>query len=78
MKTVNSFSEAITLALKKKNVGSLNANFSISVEEETWDVYEVAISHRDILCFSDKGTATFLVDTYGTRSVAELFDWERD
>lgn len=77
MKNVNSLKEAIDLSLKPKNAGAMPANFSIEVENDTWDIYEVSISHRDILCLSDKGVATFLVDTYGNRSVAELFDWER-
>lgn len=77
MKKVNTLKEAIDLSLKPKNAGHICANFSIIVENDTWDIYEVSVSNREILCFSDKGTATFLVDTYGQRSVAELFDWER-
>ncbi len=68
--------QAIDLSLKPKP-GSYPAKFSIFVDGDTWDIHEVSIAYRGILCSSDKGYATLIVDTYGSRSVAELFDWER-
>ena len=47
----------------------------IPMENKPWRAYEASIAHRDILLLCDKGTATFLVDTYGDRNTIELFDW---
>ena len=75
---MNSLNQAIEASFKNKLGYEADAEFSIEVEGEAWRVYTVSIDVRDILCFCDKGTATFLVDSYGDRNVAELFDWERD
>lgn len=76
-KPIKSLGEAIDLALGSRDL-TRSASFKFDVEGETWIVYEVSISHRDILCFCDRGTATFLVDSYGERNVAELFDWNEE
>ena len=78
MKTVNSLNDAIELSLKNRNVGTLDANFPILIENKIWDVYEVSISHRDIFCISNNGTCTFVVDTHGDYNVAVLFDWSAE
>jgi len=40
--------------------------------------YSCVITHRDIFFYFPSGNATYLVDSYGDRNVAELFDWEFD
>jgi hypothetical protein len=77
-KTISSLAQAIGLSLDTKTSGEMNAKFKIEVENKPWDVYAVSISHRDILCYCNEGTATFLVDTYGERNAAELFNWENE
>lgn len=75
---IKNLSEAVELSLKVKNQIEKSCDFSILVQDETWKVYDLSIVSREILCFCDKGTATFLVDSYGQRSVVELYDWEKD
>lgn len=70
-----SLKQAVDLSIDGKTTGEKNARFEIEVEGKTWSVYTVSISHRDILCYCNQGCATFLVDSYGDRNVAELFDW---
>jgi hypothetical protein len=48
------------------------------IEGETnWHAYTAHISNREILLYCDKGTLSYVVDTYGDRRVVELIDWER-
>lgn len=72
---VTKLKQAVDLSLDGKTEGEIDADFIIDVDGMTWNVYTVSISHRDILCYCDKGTATFLVDSYGDRHVPELFGW---
>ena len=72
-----SFNQAIEHAVGTKVRGELDAQFKIEVEGETWTCYTVTIADRDILCFCDQGHASFLVDSYGQKHVAELWEWER-
>lgn len=78
MSKLKSLKQAIDLSLKGGQVGEVDCNFKIGVEGETWTVYTVSIAYRDIFCYADKGTATFLIDSYGDRHMAELFDWNRE
>lgn len=75
---IKNLSDAVELSLKVKRQVQKSCDFSILVQNETWKVYDLSIVSREILCFCDKGTATFLVDSYGQRTVVELFDWEKD
>lgn len=78
MKTITKLIQAVDLSVDGKTSGERKAKFNIEVEKETWKCYEVSISHRDILCYCDKGVATFVVDTYGDLNTHELFDWEKE
>lgn len=70
------WSQLINHAVNGKKQRSFNVSLDLSVNGETWKAYGAEVSHRDILFYCDKGTATFLVDSYGDRHVTELFDWE--
>ncbi len=72
------FDQAILKSLKAKSSKEYSADFKVYVDGHYWNCYTVNISERDILCFCDEGTATFLVDTYGDRNTVELYDWEYD
>ena len=79
MKLIKALSDAIDLSLDGETSGvHFTAEFEIEVDGKTWNVYTVSISHRDILAYCDRGTATFLVDSYGDRNTAELFNWETE
>lgn len=75
MKTFAELAKASLTATKTKSV---EVNCNLLVNGEVWSAYECSVSHKDLLFFTDKGTATFLVDSYGGDPRAELFDWERD
>jgi hypothetical protein len=76
MKRITSLNQAIDLAVRRQEHRQVDAKLSIEVNGEAWTCYTVSISYRDILCYCDQGTATLLIDSYGDRHVAELFDWE--
>jgi hypothetical protein len=79
MKTaMKDFTALIDLAVKANDQAYVPCDFPIQVNGETWVAHEASICHRDILLSCDKGTATFLVDSYGDRHVCEIFDWESD
>jgi hypothetical protein len=75
---IKSLDQAVKKSLKAKNSKEYNSEFTIQVEGMAWNCYAVSISYRDVLCYCDKGTATFLVDTYGNKHTVELFDWNED
>lgn len=70
----NEFETLIDTAVNSSEQREFDVNLSITVEGETWKAYTAYVSHRDILLLCDKGTATFVVDSYGDRHTAELFD----
>jgi len=57
---------------------SFEIDLDITVNSEVWQAYEAQIAYRDILFFCKQGTATYFVDSYGTRNTFELFDWEKE
>ena len=75
IKTLN---QAIAASLNDSTLGYKEASLTIDVCHELWTCYAIEVSYRDLLLYCDKGTATMLVDTYGSRHTAELFDWECD
>lgn len=75
MKPIKSLSQAIESSIDGKTFGEVDADFKIDIQGELWTCYAVSIADRDILAYCDKGTATLLVDSYGDKHTAELFDW---
>lgn len=75
---MKTFNELIDLSIKGKKSKGYEVNFSITVNGETWRAYEASVCNRDILLYCDQGTATYLVDSYGDKNVAELFDWNKE
>lgn len=77
-KTKIEFKDLIEMSIKARKTKEVDCSIPVEVENETWQAYTASVSNRDILLFTDKGTVTFLVDSYGDRHVAELFDWNRE
>ena len=75
---LTSLESATELSLKGKYLGEADALFNIKIEGETWACYTVHVGHRQFTCYCDKGTATYLVDTYYDKASCVLHDWERD
>jgi hypothetical protein len=65
-------------ALTAKKSRSIQCDLALEVDGDTFKAYEVSIANRDLLFYCDKGTANYVVDTYGDRVTVELFDWEKD
>lgn len=65
------------LSLNRKCALEYEFSLPLVVENETWQAYEVSVSHCELLFFTDKGTVTYLVDNYSGCAVPELYDWER-
>lgn len=74
----STWNRLIEYSLTATKAKCFKVSLKFEVEGKTWNAYEVTVSNRDILFFCKQGTVTYLVDSYGTRNVAELFDWEED
>lgn len=66
------------MSIGSKGTKAIECDLTLEVDGEEFHAYEVSVSNRDLLFFCDKGTANYLVDTYGEKIVIELFNWERD
>lgn len=53
-------------------------DIALKVDGHRLKAHEVSVCGRDLLFFCDKGTVSFVVDTYGDRHVIEMLDWELD
>lgn len=69
--------QSLVEAAKSGKSRSFNVALTIQVEGEPWQAYGAEVSYRDILLFCKQGTASFAVDSYGSRDTFELVDWER-
>ena len=58
--------------------GYLDCNIEIEIDGQVFKAHEVSICYHDLLFFTDKGTLNYVVDSYGDRLVAELFNWDLD
>ena len=56
----------------------LDCNITLSVNGEYWKAYAVSVSYRDLLFYTDQGTVTYLIDSYGYGDYAVLHDYEMD
>jgi len=75
MKKLN-FNDLVELSVKTNDQTYKTIDISLIIDGETWQAYEVSISNRDLLFFTDKGMATYLIDSYSdTDHRAELYDW---
>lgn len=73
------FDDLVNISVKHKGDSkSKECKIDLEIEGETWQAYDVSISSRDLLFFTDKGTVTYLVDSYGDRHSAILHDWNSD
>lgn len=68
----------IQAAIRADKSQEQTCDLSLNIQGQTWRAYACNIAHRDIMFLCDKGVATYLVDSYGDRHVAELFDWSED
>lgn len=72
------FKDLVEKAVKANKSTEVSCNLKLSVDGETWVAYSVSIANRDLLFFCEQGTATYLIDSYGDRHTAELFDWNKE
>ena len=57
---------------------TIECNLTLQVDDEKFHAYEVSIANCDLLFYCDKGTANYVVDTYGNQTFCELYDWEKE
>jgi predicted GNAT family acetyltransferase len=76
MKTLN-FNDLVEKSLNAKSSKEYACSLELKIEGKTWNAYAVSVSNRDLLFYCNQGTVTYLVDTYGSRHTAELFDWSK-
>lgn len=56
----------------------VDCNIDLEVDDVEYNAYSVSISNRDLLFYTDKGAIQYLVDSYGDRHTAVLYDCELD
>jgi hypothetical protein len=74
---IDSLKNAAELSLTENSSRERDAQFTIDVDDEIWTCYTVNITNREVLCYCNEGTASFVIDTYGYKTTFELFDWEK-
>jgi len=72
------FNDLCRLSTTVKGTKEIDVNMTLDINGQRWKAYQVYVAHRDLLFLCDKGTATYLVDSYGERHTAELFDWHEN
>lgn len=77
-KIIKSLGQCVELAVKARDLKEYDAKFNVEINEETWNVYEVVISNRDISITCNQGYAEYLVDSYGDDHFAVLHNWENE
>lgn len=75
---IKNLKQAADLSTSGNDYNDVEANLKIEVNGAVWHCYNVSISYREIFCNCDKGSAVFVVDTYGDRNTFELYDWENE
>lgn len=75
---ITNIKQCIEKSLVAKGPRELKAKLQVTVDNQVWNAYTVAMNHREFTLFCEEGTATYVVDTYGDKSTCELFDWEPD
>lgn len=78
MKQLN-FNDLVELSVKATNQTYKSVDIPLTIEGKTWRAYEVSISNRDLLFFTDNGMVNYLIDSYSdTDHRADLYDWYSD
>jgi len=71
------FQEIVKLSLDPKvDVNEHECSVTLNVNHIEVNAYAVSIAYRDILFFTDKGTVSFVVDSYGDKNLIEQVDWD--
>lgn len=69
------FKDFVHLSVSHKGENEYHAcNIQLKHDGKTYKAHEVSVAHRDLLFFTDSDTLNFVVDSYGDRHVAELFN----
>jgi hypothetical protein len=76
-KDITQITDLVNMSLKGIE-GPYMVNFKLKVGDTMAHAYEAHISYRDILLYTDKGTVTCVVDSYGDKNTFEIFDWDFD
>jgi len=77
-KKIRSLSECVEKSMSSRSGGEVDADFIVDVNGQDWQCYTVAIGNREFTLYCYEGTATYVVDSYGSRNTCELIDWEED
>lgn len=70
--------DLILLSIDADESTEYDVDLLIKVNGQLWHAHTACVAHRDILLLCDKGTATFLVDSYGDKNTVDLFDWNEN
>jgi len=78
-KVFNNFKDIVDASVEHNTSQDYEVtSIELDVDGHVVRPYSCVITHRDIFFYFPGGNATYLVDSYGDRNVAELFDWEFD
>lgn len=71
------FKDIIRESINCQSTKEHDCELELNVNGETWDAYSVSISHKDLLFYCEQGIATYVVDSYGDKHIAELYSWDK-
>jgi hypothetical protein len=77
-KKIRSLSECVEKSMSSRSGGEVDADFIVDVNGQDWQCYTVAIGNREFTLYCYEGSASYVVDSYGSRNTCELVDWEED
>lgn len=74
-----SFNDLVELAVNHTGESlEVDCNLTLHVDGTDMQAYTCSVGNRDLLFYTDKGTVSYLIDTYGNTARAELVDWTLD
>ncbi len=73
-----SIEEIIELSLIDGDSVEVLCDVKLEVNGKEYVADHVSICHRDLMFFTEHGTITCLVDSYGDRHSFEIFDYDLD
>jgi len=74
----SSLNDLITLSLDLFPTSEVDCSLTLDIDGTEHQAYTCAVSYRDLLFYTDKGTVTYLVDSIKDTHTAVLHDWTLD
>jgi hypothetical protein len=72
---MNTFNKLIDMATDYTGESTeLDCNLSLSVDGDVYHAYAVSVAPRELLFYCDGATVEYVIDIYGDKSIAEVYN----